>query len=347
MMHRPRPVAVFALHAAVAAQQFFSPAAAATSLGNLPNYSLFGRRMLQYQQIHDASSFTPALAGPIVLMRGRANTPTSAGTADVELFLAPNLKPAGAIDIFFAMNESAAARVNVVMRKVVNLQAVGAGVWGAPVLVFDVPYLAPPSQGLCWRIVIYSSSVPLYPVDSMDGNTGTPISSYPGCQHPFATQPAFHYSIARAPSFGFWFSIGTSFVTTRALSAFLLVGASASLWGGTLPLPYDLTTLGAPGCQLVVDPALVAAGTTVPMASGRVQFLVAPIGDPTLVGQTLYTQVAFVDAAANALGVFTTGGLASRIPAARGVGYVSSATPTASYADAGRNPDTGIVIALN
>ena len=133
----------------------------------------------------------------------------------------------------------------------------------------------------------------------------------------------------------------------RALTAALLVGTSNSRWG-SIALPYDLTANGAPGCMIVNDAALIVLGTTVPAASGRVLFQgISPVPDPSLVGTALCTQVAFLDAAANALGAFTTNGSVNTIPPVAGVAHISSFSTASSMATYARRPDYGVSIALN
>jgi hypothetical protein len=84
--------------------------------------------------------------------------------------------------------------------------------------------------------------------------------------------------------------------------AFLLLGASRSMWG-TVPLPLALDGIGMRGCSLYADPAAIvplvsASGTAT--ATIRIPILT------TYVGVTLYNQGGAVDAGANQLGVTMT-----------------------------------------
>ncbi len=74
---------------------------------------------------------------------------------------------------------------------------------------------------------------------------------------------------------------------------------------------FDLALLGAPGCQLLVDPGL---GTMVPLfGSPTASSPLAIPNVPQLVGFELYSQALSVTPGVNALGLLTSNGLASRI----------------------------------
>ncbi len=92
----------------------------------------------------------------------------------------------------------------------------------------------------------------------------------------------------------------------RALAPGVLVhGTSRDAWGG-VPLPLDLTPIGAPGCRLYTDWAwnrpigVDRAGTC------RVDFAVP--ASPTLSGSLLHTQFLIVDPLANPFGLAVSGG---------------------------------------
>jgi hypothetical protein len=75
-------------------------------------------------------------------------------------------------------------------------------------------------------------------------------------------------------------------------------------------LPLDLTSLGLPGCELlvsgnVIEPLIVAGGIA------RWSLPVPP--DPALVGATFHQQALVVDAGANAAGLLVSNGASGRI----------------------------------
>lgn len=70
--------------------------------------------------------------------------------------------------------------------------------------------------------------------------------------------------------------------------------------GGTVPLPYDLTPQGAPGCTVNVDPVAVFMGIT--DATGMAELQVQVPGNVNLRGFFLFEQAMVQNATANALG---------------------------------------------
>jgi hypothetical protein len=92
-----------------------------------------------------------------------------------------------------------------------------------------------------------------------------------------------------------------------ATTAVVTMGKYSKSWGG-LPLPFPLTALGAPGCQLncsieVIFPALQ-------MPAGGAAFEPMTPKDPVLQGANVFFQAIVTDPRANALGLATTNGVA-------------------------------------
>jgi hypothetical protein len=85
---------------------------------------------------------------------------------------------------------------------------------------------------------------------------------------------------------------------------------------GAVPLPFDLTAAGAPGCHLYNDWLLLGAAVTDgrpgwPFGDARVE-LVLPL-DANLVGGTVFSQWLLVNPAVNALGIATSHGVEARL----------------------------------
>jgi hypothetical protein len=80
--------------------------------------------------------------------------------------------------------------------------------------------------------------------------------------------------------------------------AALLLGFQNQTYNG-LPLPMDLTALGAPTCFLRTDIAVTQAA----LANGSASWTLTLPNDPTIIGASLYSQTAVVDPPANALGI--------------------------------------------
>ena len=107
-----------------------------------------------------------------------------------------------------------------------------------------------------------------------------------------------------------------------------MVGKSDRSWNG-VPLPFDLTPLGAPGCLIVNDAVLVLA--TMTDRTGRAAVSVPLPTDRSLEDAVFYSQYWFLEAAANPLGVFTSNGVVGRVPVEVAVAVVfADGNPTAT-----------------
>lgn len=86
----------------------------------------------------------------------------------------------------------------------------------------------------------------------------------------------------------------------------MLIGASASSWGG-IRLPLPLAPFGMPGCDLLVSPDLTQPiGFT--NASGRAWVTLPIPGEPGFLGAAFHLQAAVRNPTANALGLLWTNG---------------------------------------
>jgi hypothetical protein len=333
-----------ALPLSLAAQTYYSPAAAASAQGNVNNTLPFAQTAAHYQQVHSASSFNVPAVGILTRMRWRAKATTTAGTADLELFLARSPNAAENASTTFANNEMAGTLVNVFTRKMVNMPSVGPGLWGAPDLTFDTPFIGLANQHLSWRVVIYSNTSTPYTLDCFsDWRFGVP-TAYNGCQHPQGTQTAKHNSTFRSPG-NVWDLNGYSYLPNTVIPGALMIGNSNSMWGN-ISLPFDMTPIGAPGCVVVNNPAIVIGGMTISNPTGFMGVPVNTPRDPSMVNQTIYTQFAFIEPGANPLGVFTSQGRVNTpIPSSIEVTRIYSTSSTATSGTLG--PDFALPIGIN
>lgn len=95
-----------------------------------------------------------------------------------------------------------------------------------------------------------------------------------------------------------------------AMPAVMYLGASRSNWNG-IPLPFDLGSFGAGGCQVLTDPSLGLPLAT--NAQGRVSGQVRIPPDIGLLGQRFHVQFWIVDPPANRLGLITTRGVTTLV----------------------------------
>ncbi len=107
------------------------------------------------------------------------------------------------------------------------------------------------------------------------------------------------------PEFGRGFAIELAGARPNA-PAFVLLGVSNVVHGG-MPLPFDLTPLGAPGCTLLTSIEDALQVVTDAQGAARVAFTIP--NEPELAGFHLYHQWAVLDSAVNNLGaVFSDAG---------------------------------------
>ena len=144
-----------------------------------------------------------------------------------------------------------------------------------------------------------------------------PTGPSSGCRAANGTAAATHTAVLGMLGGNAAFT-GNSFVVAGGLPAVLTLGSSTTTWSG-LPLPFDLSTLGAPGCSVRNDVAFTLPGTTQAGSAGSVVLNVGIPQDPGLAGALFHTQIFFLDATANALGLFATNGASHRLAGPPGV----------------------------
>ncbi len=77
--------------------------------------------------------------------------------------------------------------------------------------------------------------------------------------------------------------------------------------GSCIPLPLDLGVIGAPKCNVLVDP--LATGCTAGGTTGQATYMVPIPQDPNLKGVPVYFQGMAIDLGSNALGLTTSNGV--------------------------------------
>jgi hypothetical protein len=263
---------------------------------------------------------------------------------DVELYMATSPNDSNTASGVFANNVSG-TEVNVFTRKMVTLPTVPNNNWAVP-FPFDTPF--PFVTGhLSWRAVVWGNSMGnmifTYPLDAW-WNLGLSTSNGTGCRSANGTGVASHTATIWSPGVVSVFT-GNSFVIAGGLPAILTIGTSASNWSG-IPLPFDLTGLGAPGCFLRNNIVGTFTGVTQANANGSAVVNVPIPNDPTLSGAQFYSQFLFVEPGANALGVFASNGLTNTIGTDHGMTRIYAAgNPQATGGTVGRM--FGMAIGLN
>ena len=291
-----------------------SPAGGATALGNANNSIPFSWSPCTYQQVHNADSFSTA--GPLAVNRmrmrmasGFANTPGA--TVDLELFFAQCPTTAATATVPYTNNIVAASEVNVYTRKMTALPTVPDNSWAVP-FPFDAPFVWP-NTNLSWRANIYGNSqnnaIFTYPLDAFSGSAGVATLGT-GCRATNGTANTTHSTSGGALGGTLTFT-GSSGIASPD-PAFLLLGVSSTMWGA-IPLPFDLTSLGATGCNLYTDIVTFVSMVTTP--TGTISYPVPVPLNRSLTGQALLSEFLFMNSGANPLGAVTTNGRRTTFPA--------------------------------
>ncbi len=326
-----------------------SPVAAVSGLGNSNNNIPFSWTPTAYQQVHSASSFansTPTLVTRMRLRMGAGFANRPSATIDVELYMASSPNDSNAATGNFANNVTG-TEVNVLTRKMVTLPNVPDNSWAVPPFPFDAPfpYLA---GHVSWRAIVWGNSngnaIFTYPLDAW-WNLGASALSGAGCRSANGTNTATHTATIWSPGSTPFVFTGNSYVVAGGLPAILTIGTSATSWGG-IPLPFDMTPLGAPGCFIRNSIFTTFGGVTQANASGSAVINVPLPADPSLEGAVFHSQFLFIESGANALGVFASGGLTNTIGRDHGMTRIYAAgNPMATGGTVGRM--FGMAIGLN
>ena len=124
------------------------------------------------------------------------------------------------------------------------------------------------------------------------GSAGTPLISSPGI-----------------PWIGGKFPIQVSPLPSSCSHIILVIGDSNKRWAGG-NLPYSLSGIGMPGCDLLVNLSFSMIETA---SSGESKFLIPIPNEPSMIGKKLYSQAFVPDPGANTLGVVASNGLSIKI----------------------------------
>jgi hypothetical protein len=106
------------------------------------------------------------------------------------------------------------------------------------------------------------------------------------------------------PWLGDTFRIGVGPVAGSAISV-LALGLSQTVFGGQ-PLPLDLGPVGAPGCEVLAAPDVLAG----PLLGASPHWDIAVPVAPSLIGFSMFVQGAVLDGAANPLGLVVSDAMA-------------------------------------
>ena len=177
--------------------------------------------------------------------------------------------------------------------------------------------------------------------------TGKSISSYwyvDAFSSSWATSSGSTKNFGRGCSFGFQLRAklppldgearihATAWTRGRGLFSFLMLGESRTSFMG-LPLPFDLSPLGAKGCRLSISPRIfLFGGKSGVDVRGTVGFSIALPKLSTLVGMKLFAQPLVLDSGAGSLGIRTGSAQEWHL------GKISEPLPCRTLYDSGNKP---------
>ena len=296
----------------------------------------FDHTVCRLLQAYDGTSFPAGgmLLEQLAFRRDDEQAETPSYQVLAEVFLGYTAKPAHQLDRVFDANY-AGPKSKVVATRWIDLP----GTQGLPyapnhfdwLIPLDAPFLLQPAPGqnVLVEIKVHGSTLapnsPPVLCDALREPSGVSrVYATSSAQAPFgdldfaANVIAFvpaglagatpNLQAAGVPQLGGTFAVVLRNARPNA-PAFLAHGTSRSAWA-SLPLPFDLTALGAPGCALATDYALTLPLTIAVTGQGKFVYTIPNL--PVLTGQNFCNQGLILDAAANALGMaLTNGGIAT------------------------------------
>lgn len=221
------------------------------------------RTTLRYLEVHDSFAGTPRTIRAIAFRR-RADDPSTAPAFDAQitLRLSTAATTAATIDPSFAANHGPDL-VEVTPSRTVSFPATGPTTEPLAAFDFEIPADTPFVFGglgpLCIEIVVagHTNAVPLQFSLATEDDLRRSTEIARGCGglglsvDYLASNPASgSLDIARHRVSG----------SLPGSPVFLLFGTRTDLLAGAVPLPFDLTPFGGPGCSLRVDIAVSLAG---------------------------------------------------------------------------------------
>lgn len=359
---------------------FVSPPAYTSTQGTITTGTNMPYSKGVIQQIHDTIIPTsPIFISELSFRRGGwASSPNTAFAANLSLIMSVTATLAKNMSTTFAMNHGANP-TTVISQTNVNFPASQGPTspMGAPanfdfVIPFPTPFLMPPAKlGLCWELRIHSGTPNRVSLDGVatGGLSGFTFKYFgAGCTASGQTQPAklmpdSGTSSGSSSGSSYWYKYertmnlegyastytgGTWVYTMHLVAAYLpqnqpffwFIGADNQRWGG-VPLPWDLTPMGAAGCTIYVPPHMMKAGMTdgsgnplTFLPSSRLVFL----EDPAFAGLSLFHQILAYDPGMPGLPLVATDALELVFPLDQPFARVSSSDDTALTGDVSGEP---------
>lgn len=149
--------------------------------------------------------------------------------------------------------------------------------------------------------VLYTGSCDPMFVASAFSTTPPSTNACPGSN---TLRPALTAASTESPQLGSTFVVRLQNTLPNSIAAPFLGFSRTLAYGGSLPLPFDMTPVGAPNCFLRVDPVLMTALLTDAAGVGYIDTVLP--ATPAARGFTFFMQSIQLDPPNNALGISMT-----------------------------------------
>ena len=310
------------------------PATLAASYGNANNNIPFSWSPTRYQQSFAGTEIgAPILWTGMALRQDDQFSNYDAHKIDLAVWLGGTTYPVTGITTVYDnnFNSTAAPKTLVFQRRWYALPRMPAGLPSNPAnffiqIPFDLPYIPTLASGenLVVEVINYGNTagnaIFTYPLDAGSGVATTRLYGFPDTVASGTLGSGYGHVIA------FKTVGGASPAVPRILNSnlpqlgkdfhFELLGAGGAVPGalfvgasntsaGSLPLPFDLTIIGMPGCFLLVSAEVALPVTT--NKGGDLAFTVSIPNNPVLVGGSHYLQYVLKDSI-NTFGFVTSNG---------------------------------------
>lgn len=314
-------------------ENHIAPAAMATSYGS-GNAIPFGWTPVVYQELISGSELpTPFVMKALSLRQPRLGPLSNRFLLDFEIRVGATTKTQATMSNVFAQNFDVGTPVVVLPRTQLEFPDFVPGGPTSPTDFFvTIPWVntfawnATPGQSFVMQVIVYGNSyggiAAGYAFDSTGGSSiarlyGSGPNSTSGTLERglglvLGLRAETHTAVPRlfstnTPQINDSFRVRVE-QARASTPGLMLLGFSATSWSG-LPLPLDLSVLGAGGCELLVSPDLVLPFATTASGTGFVVYDVP--NDLYLLNLAFYNQAMIAEPSANALGyAFSNGGAA-------------------------------------
>jgi hypothetical protein len=267
----------------------------------------FGRSTpTRVQYVYDAMLFSGPVTISEIQLRLDGGSVANNKVVDCEILMSTLPTPLVGLSATFAQNRGA-DETTVFARQLLTLPAQAAGVvpnaFLASIALTTPFWFDPAAGGLVIEMVVYGQPPGTYSLDAtyVCNSPLLPIGPM-SCQQ----SNGMALGVESATTQVIWGRpwIARTFDAIPGSLVLLALGSQETgTWAG-MSLPQDLAAVGASGCYVSIDAAMIFYGVALPDGSLTFPFVIP--NNPALLGEWLRFQAATFDAAANALGFVTS-----------------------------------------